>query len=307
MRGISVIKASHIRHAVPSYKFGFLCLLLTLGFAFFALVTSSSTQALTSISQGFMTSDNLPLGSIVSLKSNSSDQVVAASTSNVSGLYGVVITDGSALLNLTNGQSNQVMVATSGIASVLVSDINGLVTQGDQITASPIKGVGMKATNSTKVVGIAQGTPSNSIDNRHTYTDDQGNKQYLVLGEVPILVSATYFFKQPEKTIIPSAIQNIANALAGKTVNTAPILVSAAIFIITLIAVVSIIFSMIRSSIISVGRNPMSQSAIYRDVIQLSALVLGILAVGFRNHQHPFQRVLESGDKIYRSNGNSHR
>jgi len=38
---------------------------------------------------------------------------------------------------------------------------------------------------------------------------------------------------------------------------------------------------MIRSSIISVGRNPMSQSAVHRDLIQLSALVLGILAVGF--------------------------
>lgn len=279
MRGISIIRASHIRHAVLSYSSGLLCLLLVLGFTFFALTTPPSASALTSISQGFSTSDELPLGSIVSLKSNSSDQVVAASTSNVSGIYGVVITDGSALLTLTNGQPNQVMVATSGIASVLVSDINGVVTQGDQITASPIKGVGMKATSSTKVVGIAQGTPTNSIDNQHSYTDDQGNKQSLVLGEVPILVSATYFFKQPEKTIIPSAIQNIANALAGKTVNTVPILISAAIFIITLIVVVSIIFSMIRNSIISVGRNPMSQSAIYRDVIQLSALVLGILAV----------------------------
>jgi hypothetical protein len=37
---------------------------------------------------------------------------------------------------------------------------------------------------------------------------------------------------------------------------------------------------MIRSSIISVGRNPLSQSAVYRDLIQLSALVLVILAVG---------------------------
>jgi hypothetical protein len=71
----------------------------------------------------------------------------------------------------------------------------------------------------------------------------------------------------------------VANALAGKTVNTTPIIISAVIFIVTLAVVVSIIYSMIRSSIISVGRNPMSQSAVYRDVIQLSALVLGILAV----------------------------
>jgi hypothetical protein len=79
--------------------------------------------------------------------------------------------------------------------------------------------------------------------------------------------------------VIPLAIQNIANALAGKTVNPLPILVSMAIFLITLIIVVTLIYTMIHGSIISVGRNPMSQAAIYRNLIQLSALVVVILAV----------------------------
>jgi hypothetical protein len=46
-----------------------------------------------------------------------------------------------------------------------------------------------------------------------------------------------------------------------------------------LVVVMSIIYSMIRSSIISVGRNPMSQSAVYRNVIQLSSVVIVILGV----------------------------
>ena len=237
-----------------------------------------SAHALASMSQGYTATDALPLGSIVSLENNTSDRVIASATSNVDSILGVVINDGSTPLSLSNGQNDQVQVITSGIAPVLVSDINGKIAQGDQITASPIKGVGMKATANTKVVGIAQGTPRNSSENQ-SYTDSEGNKRTLVLGEVSVLVNAAYFFKQPEKTIIPSSVQSMANALAGKTVNTVPILISAAIFIVTLIVVVSIIYSMIRSSIISVGRNPMSQSAIYRDVIQLSALVLGILAV----------------------------
>jgi len=99
------------------------------------------------------------------------------------------------------------------------------------------------------------------------------------LGTVPVVVNVTYYYAQPDKTLIPAALQNLANALAGKTVDSLPIIISCVIFIITLIVVVSIIYSMIRSSIISVGRNPMAQSAVYRDVIQLSALVLGILAV----------------------------
>ena len=81
-----------------------------------------------------------------------------------------------------------------------------------------------------------------------------------------------------EKTIIPAAIQNVANAVAGRAVEPLPIILSAVIFIVMLIVVMVIIFSMIRSSIISVGRNPLSQSAVYRDVIQLSAVIIVIIA-----------------------------
>jgi hypothetical protein len=88
-----------------------------------------------------------------------------------------------------------------------------------------------------------------------------------------------YFYKQPDKTIIPQALQNVANALAGKKVNALPILISVGIFFIMLIIVVSIIYSLIHSSIISVGRNPMSQAAVYRNVIQLSGLVIVIIGV----------------------------
>jgi hypothetical protein len=79
---------------------------------------------------------------------------------------------------------------------------------------------------------------------------------------------------------VPSALQNIANSLAGKEVSTMPILIGVAIFTVMIVMVVSIIYSLIKSSIISVGRNPLSQSAVYRGVIQISALVLAILGVG---------------------------
>jgi heme/copper-type cytochrome/quinol oxidase subunit 2 len=89
----------------------------------------------------------------------------------------------------------------------------------------------------------------------------------------------SYHYKQPDKTLIPAALQNVANSIAGKKVDSLPIILSGVIFIIMLISVVSIIYAMIRSSIISVGRNPMAQSAIYRDIIQLSILVLAIISV----------------------------
>lgn len=241
---------------------------------------SLSVQALTTISQGYATTDKLSLGSLVSLQKDTSDHVVAAHTHNVDSLLGVVISSNSSLLALSGGQENQAQIGTSGTLQVLASTINGPIARGDHITASPISGVGMKATGNVRIIGIAQGDLTDTSGTKQSYKDRDGNEQTTVLGEIPVLVNVSYYFKEPDKTIVPSAIQNIANSLAGKPVSTLPIIISAAIFIVMLIVVVSIVYSMIHSSIISVGRNPMSQSAIYRDLIQLSGLVLVILAVG---------------------------
>lgn len=245
--------------------------------ASFIFVTN--IHAITSISQSYATSEDLPLGSIVSLKNNTTDQVVSTTTNNADEMLGVVINDDSSLLALSSDKANQVQVATSGSVVVLVSDINGNVLKGDHITASPIRGVSMKATGNSKTIGIAQGDTRDGT--KQTYKDKSGKEQTVTLGNTTVVVNVAYYFKQPEKTLVPTALQNVANALAAKKVEPLPIIISLAIFIITMVVVVTIIFSMIRSSIISVGRNPMSQSAIYRDLIQLSALVLAILSVGF--------------------------
>jgi hypothetical protein len=245
-----------------------------------SLLAAQVAAAVTTISQGYSADKSVAIGSIVALENNTTDHVVAANRKNVDSLFGVIINDGSSLISLSSGANKQVQVATSGTVPVLVSDINGPIKQGDQITASPIDGVGMKANSNTKVVGIAQGDPVFSDGSEQTYKDSAGQQHKTKLGQVPVEISVSYYFKEPDHSVIPAAFQNIANSIAGKPVNPLPIIIGAAIFIITLIVVASIIYSMIRSSIISVGRNPLSQSAVYRDVIQLSALVLGILAVG---------------------------
>ncbi len=244
-----------------------------------AILSSPTAFALTDISQSYSSSQQLAVGSIVSLVKNTSDQVDAALSTNVNSIVGVVVNSNNSLLSLSTGQTGQVQVATSGIEEVLVSNINGNIYQGNEVTASPISGVGMLATSDIKVVGIAQGTLNNTNGTTETYSNKSGQKHTILVGEIPVLVNVSYYYKLPDKTLIPSAIQNIADSLAGKQVNTAPILISMAIFIITIIVVASIVYSMIRSSIISVGRNPLSQSAVFRGIIQLSGLVVGILVV----------------------------
>lgn len=276
---ISQIKASRIRHASRYYCFCYVIWLASA--ALLVLALSPLASATTPISQSYTSSEKLSLGSIVSIRDNTSDQVMAATSSNVDGLIGVVINAENSLLSLSSTKNNQVQVATNGTLQVLVSDINGDIVRGDHITASPISGVGMKATGNTRIVGTAQGGLSEAKGNKQSsYTDKDGVEHSVILGQIPVLINVSYYFKEPDKTLVPPALQNLANTFAGKTVSTLPIIISSIIFIITIVVVTSIIFSMIRSSIISVGRNPMSQSAIYRDVIQLSALVLAILGIG---------------------------
>lgn len=276
MRALSLPGGSQNRQTASMYSFVSRAVLFAVILLIAAIPLAAS--AATSISQGYATSEDLSLGSIVSLEKNADDRVVASVTSNADSILGVVINSNSSLLSLTNDSKDQVQVATSGTVPAIVSDINGEIHQGDHITASPLKGVGMKATANVRVVGIAQGGMKNAT--KQTYKDKSGKEHTVTLGEVPVLVNVAYFFKEPEKTVVPTALQNVANALAGKTVSTLPIVLSTAVFFIMLIIVSSIIYSMIKSSIISVGRNPMSQAAIYRDLIQLSSLVLAILAVG---------------------------
>ncbi len=250
------------------------------GVVVMSMALSLAVYALTPISQSYTTTDKVVLGSMVSLESGSSDKVVAASSNNADNLLGVVISAEGSFIALQNGQENQVQVATSGTAAVLVSDVNGEVLKGDFITPSPIAGIGMKASSNVRIIGTAQSDLAKSGPSQQKFKDKSGVEQTVSVGQISVFVNVSSYFREPDKTIIPSAIQNIANGLAGRTVSTLPILISGAIFVIMLIIVMSIIYSMIRSSIISIGRNPMSQSAVYRDLIQLSGLVLVILSVG---------------------------
>ncbi|MEO5949389.1 MAG: hypothetical protein ABIP74_03220, partial [Candidatus Saccharimonas sp.] len=241
-------------------------------------VVVPSVHATTTISQGYTASTSIAVGSIVSLVDNTNDSVELASTSNINNLFGVVINTGSSILTLDNGSKTQVQVATSGVLPTLVSDCNGEISTGDPVTASPLQGVGMKATSNIKIVGIAQGKVTGAT--KQKVSKDICGSEEVVLGQVPILISVAYHYREPEKTLIPASLQNLANTIAGKSVSSLPIIISAAIFFVIIIVVVAIIYSLIRNSLISIGRNPMAQSAVYRDVIQLSALVLAILGVG---------------------------
>jgi hypothetical protein len=194
----------------------------------------------------------------------------------VSQLLGVAGTK--SLIELSNGQS-AVQIVTSGLTQALVSNINGTVKTGDKITASPIAGVGMKATSSILIIGTAQADLSSVKSETRSVTDKSGKRTDVKIGAIPLQVDKV-FYEAPsdQNSFLPPALQGFANGIAGRQVSAVRVLV-ASVLVVFLFGTVSIlVYSSIRSSIISIGRNPLSENAVRKSLLEVGLTVVGILA-----------------------------
>lgn len=253
---------------------------LGLAAAVFMLIlgmSSLSVQGASSIAQGFKTEDpGIVSGALVSLKDKTANTVELSTSENVDRLLGVAGED--SLIELTNGVGT-VKVVTTGEAAVLVSDINGEVKTGDKITASPIAGVGMKALASTLVVGTAQANLSDAQTETRTITDKSGKKQTVKIGAITVQVDKVFYeTKQQENSFVPPALQDFANSLAGRPVSPVRVMVAGFLIAFVFVTVVVLLYSSIRSSIISIGRNPLSESAVHKSLLQVGITVFGVMA-----------------------------
>jgi hypothetical protein len=236
-----------------------------------------------SLSQGFATSNPIATGSLVALDEKSSGAVVTADTTNVGRLFGVVVPPSSASISLSGTGTGQVQVVTSGTANVLVSTAGGDIKVGDYITISPIAGVGQKVGDSnTRVVGTAQTDFNGSGDGVTKRTIDDGNsKREVAIGQIPVVIAVSSYTstdgKQPYA--IPNWLQSLSNTLAGKAVSPIRIIIAGLILIVALISITVLLYSAVRNSIISIGRNPLSRSSVLRGLLQVVAIAIGILGV----------------------------
>jgi hypothetical protein len=240
-------------------------------------VFSLPAQGASSIAQGFETNDeNVVPGALVSLKSNTPNTVELSSSSNLDRLIGV--TGDKSLIELSNGAA-AVQVVTSGDTLALVSDINGSVKTGDKITASPIAGVGMKAITSTLIIGTAQSNLADVNTENRTVTDKSGRAKQVRIGAIPVQVDKVFYdAPDDQSTFLPPAFQDFANSVAGHQVSPIRVLVAALLILFLFAAVTILLYSAVRSSIISIGRNPLSENAVRKSLVQVGLTVLGILA-----------------------------
>lgn len=238
-------------------------------------VSSLSAQGVSSIAQGFETADkNTVSGAIVGLKNGSPNTVELSNVTNLDQMVGVV--GNKSVIELSSGTSG-VQVVTNGVTPTLVSDINGDVKSGDKITASPLAGVGMRATNSTLVIGSALGDLSSAKKETRTITDKDGKQVEVRIGAVAVQIDKV-FYEAPsdQNTFLPPALQDFADGLAGHKVSPVRVVVAALLVVFLFAAVTILLYSAVRSSIISIGRNPLSESAVRKSLMQVGLTVTGI-------------------------------
>jgi len=251
----------------------------TLGLVLIIVVAPVAAEADSAIAQGFNSKDsNITKASLVAITKDSTSAVELGSTDSTDRLVGVVSTR--PLIQLSNGASD-VQVVTSGLTAALVSNINGDIINGDKITSSPIAGVGMKATTSTVVVGIAQGDfKASSNGEERTITDKNGKKQTVKIGQVPIQVGVAYYTIGTESgpSFVPDALQELANAIAGRNVSPVRVIVAGLIILLLFVSVTVTLYSAIRASLISIGRNPLSELAVRKSLAGVGRTLVAVFA-----------------------------
>ncbi len=234
----------------------------------------------TTISQGYIATTPIPPGALVSADANPG-VVQPATTKNADSLLGVALGP-TALFSVTTS-AKEVQVATAGIVPAMVTNYKGDIKVGDKITASELSGFGAKATDTARVVGVAQGSFDKKTAGavKTKVKNTKGKEQEVYVGQIPLLIGLSFYNKgEAEKTLVPSFLQNVANSIASKQVAQLPIVISLAIFIITMMSAFVILYGTVRASIISLGRNPLSRSSIIGGLLQVGFLVVGLLVVG---------------------------
>jgi len=263
------------RHLKYQLLFASLSLLLVATVLLCPTSSASGAQA-AAIAQGYQTDEkSLVVGALMSLQAGKAGTVEFANIDRQENLVGVVGND--SLIEFSTSD-NTVQVVTSGVTSTLVSDLEGDVKTGDRIAASPIDGIGMKAELSSIIVGTAQADFSTIKTTEHFITDKDGNVHTIHIGLLPVQVNVTFFAAEGEKAnYVPAFFQEIANAIAGKTVSAIRVLIALIVMLVAFTSIGILLYASVRSSIISIGRNPLSELSVRKGLLQIGLIVIGIL------------------------------
>lgn len=235
------------------------------------------------IIQNYKADPSVVSGMIVGYKGKDRTTVVPLTNKTARDMLGVVVPIDNAPFALTAQTvgSGQVLVATSGHYQALVSTQSGNVKSGDYLTMSALPGIVMKSSAyQENIVGTAEGDFSGGQKTIQTVPIKDGNGKTInvSIGTVPVNLRLAPNPSYVRNNSLPGVLTTAANAVANKTVSLIQIYLSIALLSLTFFVVGIIFYGAVRSSLISIGRNPLSRSSVIAGLLKV--LVLGLIILG---------------------------
>lgn len=249
-----------------------------LSLALFVLPVAGQT-----LSQGYDSDSALQKGMIVQLKENDGTKVQPVNSDAIDKMYGVVVDSNDAAATLSKGVT-KVFVATTGRYSVLMSDQNGAIKIGDQVTASSINGIGMKADDYKAVVlgrAIEAFDGKNQVLSTTKLTAANGITKEVHIGRIMVDVSVAKNPRLIDPTRgIPDFLRRAGEAVAGKPVQPVRIYLACGIVILGFMLAATISYGAVTSGMVAIGRNPFNRKSIAGNLIRILLLGIAVFVCG---------------------------
>ena len=245
-----------------------------------ALLVVSGTVAAQSVLQGYASDEKLERGMLVALKEGDESKVVPLTDLTQDKFKGVIVQQNDSPVTLSSEERNN-FVATVGPYEVLVSNEFGPIKKGDYIGISSTSGIGSRATEAhAYVYGVAAGEFTGGSDTISTGTNQAGKTTKVGRVLVDVSYGRNPFGADPNKNKVPEVLKRIGESIADKPVTSIRIYIALAVFLGTGIIAGTMLYSGIRSAVISIGRNPLSKVSIYRGLVQVILFGLIVFITG---------------------------
>jgi hypothetical protein len=237
--------------------------------------------------QSYAADAPIATGTIVQLTGQNASRVKVAEQSQLQNMFGLVVDRNQLPLTVSGGESvqNETFVAATGTYNALVSTEAGPIASGDYVTLSAINGIAMKAgTEEATVFGRANGSFDGRGVNLGTMAikDRNGNTtQTVTLGSIPVTIDIK---RNPNEVTtesnLPDFLQRVGQEIAEREVSPIRIYLSLGITLISVIAVIVMLYAGIRNAVVAIGRNPMSRKSVFRALLEVILTAILVLIVG---------------------------
>lgn len=237
------------------------------------LLVMSSGAFAQSITSSFSSDKPLQRGMIIALSKTDSTKVEAINSDRAADIHGVIVAGNDAAIAISD-EGQKVYVATTGKFDVLVSDQNGAIKSGDYVALSSVSGIGMRSDeNQPLVAGKAledfEGPASAHYLSKATIKDGNGNNREINIGRISldIVIGKNPLAKNADS--VPDLLRRAGESVTGQEVSAPRLYLSFALLITSTAITGSVVYSAVRSGLISIGRNPLSKKSILRSILQM--------------------------------------